>query len=304
MKQKKIVIEPDGFVALVDIMGDDKAIVDAARISYHGGDASGNKVSKSDRELIRYLMRNDHSTPLEMVEIKFHVRIPMDSWRQMIRHRTASVNEYSTRYSVAIDSAANTAPDRWRSQSGTNKQGSGEFLSEDMGRILSEEEGDLHRVSRRVYEDRLNRGVAREQARKDLPLSTYTEAIWKIDLRNLFNFLRLRMDKHAQYEIRQYANAIAKLVKELVPVAFQAFEDYILHSQTFSLWETAFLYDLLKGDWSNARRTFETEFSKSERRDLLGKLQTIIFHRPTREEVAEWERACAEKNKEQKSADC
>ena len=188
----------DGFVRVVDYMGGDSSIVQAARVSYR----EGTKKVSEDRGLIRYLMRHRHTTPFEMCEIKFHVKVPMDTWRQWIRHRTANVNEYSTRYSVAIDRTQKTAQDEWRFQSGSNKQGSGGFLPPEDGALLSLEEDQLQREARRVYRDRLDKKVAREQARKDLPLSTYTEAYWKIDLHNLLHFLSLRMDSHAQKEIR------------------------------------------------------------------------------------------------------
>ena len=195
----------DGFVRVVDYMGDDAAIVHAARVSY--AEAKGSRHS-NDRTLIRYLMRHRHTTPFEMCELKLHVRVPMDCWRQWIRHRTANVNETSTRYAPAIDSAQRTPRTRWRMQSRSNRQGSeDEFLEQPYGRMLSDGEARLHR--RRTgdeYAMRLDAGIAREQARNtDLPLSTYTEAFWKIDLHNLLHFLGLRMDAHAQQEIREYA---------------------------------------------------------------------------------------------------
>src|SRR5579864_5850819 len=171
----------DGFVRVLDYMGDDAAVVQAARISY----GAGTKQIHEDRGLIRYLMRHRHSTPYEMCDIKFHVRVPMDTWRQWIRHRTSSTNEYSTRYSVAIDATQQTPPDRWRAQSALNRQGSSGTLPIEIGEKLSAAERALQDEARRVYEERLAAGVAREQARKDLPLSTYTEAYWKINLHNL-----------------------------------------------------------------------------------------------------------------------
>jgi thymidylate synthase (FAD) len=197
-------------------------------------------------------MRHRHTTPFEMVEFKFIVRVPMDCWRQWIRHRTASVNEYSTRYSLAIDSCQTTAD--WRHQAKDNKQGSKDVLwdwpQEELSlndpldcdpaahrlpeTYLSESEKKLHQLAREVYEDRITLRVAREQARKDLPLSTYTEAYWKIDLHNLLHFLSLRLDSHAQQEIRQYAEAIYDLIKPIVPITCEAFEDYRLKAVTFS----------------------------------------------------------------------
>jgi thymidylate synthase (FAD) len=213
----------DGFVRVVDYMGSDESIVQAARVSY----GRGTKAVQEDRGLIRYLMRHRHSTPFEMCEIKFHVRVPMDCWRQWIRHRTANVNEYSTRYSIAIDASQATAPDQWRLQSTDSKQGSSGMVSTDTGSQLTQGETELQDHARRVYEERLSHGIAREQARKDLPLSTYTEAYWKIDLHNLFHFLSLRMDPHAQEEIRQYAETIGQeMVSRWVPMAWEAFLDY------------------------------------------------------------------------------
>jgi thymidylate synthase (FAD) len=223
LRWKKFPVLDDGFVCLVDVMGDDGSVVQAARVSY----GEGTKRVSDDRTLIRYLLRHRHTTPFEMAEIKLLVRVPMDCWRQWIRHRTASVNEYSTRYSIAIDSAQSTPPDQWRSQAETNRQGSGELLPADLGQKLSAEEQRLHDECRSVYQARLDRGVAREQARKDLPLATYTEAYWKVDLHNLLNFLVLRMDAHAQQEIRDYASTIGEqIVAPLFPIAWEAFCDY------------------------------------------------------------------------------
>ncbi|WP_417391109.1 FAD-dependent thymidylate synthase [Gimesia sp.] len=223
LRWKKIPVLNDGFVCLVDVMGDDSSIVQAARVSY----GEGTKRVSDDRTLIRYLMRHRHSTPFEMAELKFLVRVPMDCWRQWIRHRTANVNEYSTRYSVAIDSAQTTLPGEWRTQASSNRQGSDAPLTEDLGTKLTEEETAFQKHARDVYEARLEAGVAREQARKDLPLATYTEAYWKIDLHNLIHFLSLRMDSHAQWEIQEYSRAIGEaIVKPLFPVVWEAFEDY------------------------------------------------------------------------------
>ncbi len=225
LRWKKLPVLDDGFVCLVDVMGDDQAVVQAARVSY----GEGTKKVSDDRGLIRYLMRHRHSTPFEMAEIKFLVRVPMDTWRQWIRHRTANVNEYSTRYSLAIDAAQRTAPGDWRTQAATNRQGSGEALSHEVGAGLSLEEAELQDRAREVYEHRIAAGVAREQARKDLPLSTYTEAYWKVDLHNLLHFLALRMDDHAQWEIRQYAATIGReIVRPLFPLVWEAFVDYRL----------------------------------------------------------------------------
>ncbi|NUQ60989.1 MAG: FAD-dependent thymidylate synthase [Pirellulales bacterium] len=225
LRWKKFPVLDDGFVCLVDAMGDDEAIVQAARVSY----GEGTRRVSDDRTLIRYLLRHQHTTPFEMVEVKLLVRVPMDCWRQWIRHRMASTNEYSTRYSVAIDAAQTTPPDGWRLQAAGNRQGSEGVLDEQLGADLTAEEVEFQKQSRAMYQRRLALGVAREQARKDLPLSTYTEAYWKIDLHNLLHFLALRMDVHAQQEIRQYAQAIGqKIVQPLFPTVWEAFVDYRL----------------------------------------------------------------------------
>lgn len=227
LRWKKFPVLDDGFVCLVDVMGDDQSVVQAARVSY----GEGTRKVSDDRGLIRYLMRHRHSTPFEMAEIKLLVRVPMDCWRQWIRHRTANVNEYSTRYSLAIDATQTTKPDEWRTQAATNRQGSGEALSADLGAKLTESEVAFQSAARKLYEQRIAAGVAREQARKDLPLSTYTEAYWKVDLHNLLHFLALRMDAHAQYEIRSYATTIGeKIVQPLFPLVWEAFVDYRLQA--------------------------------------------------------------------------
>jgi thymidylate synthase (FAD) len=226
----------DGFVRVVDYMGTDAAIVQAARVSY----GAGTKAVNEDRGLIRYLLRHRHTTPFEMCELKLHVRVPMDCWRQWIRHRSANVNEYSTRYSIAIDKAQETATDEWRMQAKDNKQGSAGFLTDDLGETLTQRERELQDLARQVYQERLDAGVAREQARKDLPLSTYTEAYWKVDLHNLLHFLALRMDSHAQQEIRDYATVIGEqIVSRWVPLAWEAFLDYRFNGQSLSSIESA-----------------------------------------------------------------
>jgi len=241
----------EGLVRVVDYMGSDESIVQAARVSY----GKGTKRVSEDRGLIRYLMRHWHTTPFEMCEIKLHVRVPMDCWRQWIRHRTANVNEYSTRYSEAIDAVQKTEPGDWRIQSNLNRQGSEGKLDPADGAELSREEAELHRLCRETYESRLRKGVAREQARKDLTLSTYTEAYWKIDLHNLFHFLRLRMDDHAQLEIRSYANVIGnEVVSRWCPIAWEAFVDYRLRSLSLSRIEAEVIKALIAGRQIDAIR--------------------------------------------------
>lgn len=239
----------DGFVRVVDYMGNDASIVQAARVSY----GTGTKKVREDRGLIRYLMRHRHTTPFEMCDIKFHVRVPMDTWRQWVRHRTASVNEYSTRYSVAIDAAQETPVDGWRAQSASNRQGSEGTIDVAIGEGLTQRENQLLTLAREVYEERLDAGVAREQARKDLPLSTYTEAYWKTNLHNLMHFLGLRMDTHAQYEIREYARTIGEeIVAKWVPAAWEAFQDYETQGIAFTEAELRIIRALTAGDTAAA----------------------------------------------------
>jgi thymidylate synthase (FAD) len=215
-----------GHIRVIDYMGDMDAIVQAARVSY----GKGTKTVSEDEHLIRYLMRKRHTTPYEMCELKLHVRMPMDHWRQQIRHRTASVNEYSTRYSEAIDDKQEVLPGQWRLQATSNKQGSSGLLADKdpaAAQMLTDEECLLHEQAEKVYKQRLECGVAREQARKDLPLSTYTEAYWKIDLHNLLGYLSLRMDGDAQLEIRSYANVVGEQILAIwIPTVWKAFLDY------------------------------------------------------------------------------
>jgi thymidylate synthase (FAD) len=240
----KFKVLDDGFVRVVDYMGSDDAIVQAARVSY----GIGTKKVSEDRGLIRYLLRHRHSTPFEMCEIKFHVRVPMDCWRQWIRHRTANVNEYSTRYSVAIDASQRTPAGQWREQSEDSKQGSAGYLPLEKGEQLTARENELQDLSRTIYSERLNAGVAREQARKDLPLSTYTEAYWKVDLHNLLHFLALRMDTHAQQEIRDYASIMGReIVSRWVPHTWEAFMDYRMNAKSLSRQEFELLQDICAG---------------------------------------------------------
>jgi thymidylate synthase (FAD) len=232
---------PDmGYITVRNYMGTDQDIVDAARISY----GEGTKHVSNNKSLIRYLMRNDHTSPFEMCELVLEIFCPMDLWRQQVRHRTASINEYSTRYSEAIDKKQTTDSRKWRKQSTNNKQGSGEYLEENVGKILTLNEKCLHQTIDKVYKKRLELGVAREQARKDLPLSNYTKAIWKIDLHNLLHFLSLRMDSHAQLEIREYANIIGNIVSKWVPYSWDAFNKYNIRRNAIKL--TEFEVNILK----------------------------------------------------------
>jgi len=277
----------DGFVELVDCMGDDAAIVQAARVSY----GAGTKHVSQDRGLIRYLMRHRHTTPFEMCEIKLHVRVPMDCWRQWIRHRTANVNECSTRYSIAIDTAQTTAPDQWRLQSQDNRQGSEGSLSADEGEHFSRSETEILAATRQVYQERLDAGIAREQARKDLPLSTYTEAYWKIDLHNLLHFLELRMAENAQQEIRDYAKAIGfQIVSQWVPLVWEAFLDYRFGAMSLSQSEIELLALLNAGRRAEAieqmqakkwlKREADAWKPNREAREFAAKLERLSLTPP------------------------
>ena len=282
LKGKRIKVLDDGFVELVDWMGSDAAIVQAARVSY----GEGTKRISQDRGLIRYLMRHRHTTPFEMCEIKFHIRTTMDTWRQWIRHRTANVNEHSTRYSIAIDAAQATEPDQWRLQAQSNRQGSEGTLSAEQGAHFSEREAEIIAAAREAYQERLAAGVAREQARKDLPLSTYTEAYWKIDLHNLLHFLELRMDDLAQQEIREYARAIGhQIVSHWVPLTWEAFLDYRFGAMSLSAIEIDLLALLHAGKRAEAleqmqakgwlKREDDTWEPNREAREFAAKLHRL-----------------------------
>jgi thymidylate synthase (FAD) len=220
-------IDEHGFLALVDVMPRlipegrtaDYAIVQAARVSY----GEGTKTPSDDRTLIRYLMRHRHTTPFEMVEMKFHISLPMFIARQWIRHRTANVNEYSARYSVVPD--AFWKPDSARAQGISNKQ-AGEGSVSDSAQDMFLEALSKSESIYSDYEKIISSGICREQARAILPVSAYTQWYWKCDLHNIFNFLSLRMDSHAQQEIRDYAIAMFEIVKAIFPISCEAFEDY------------------------------------------------------------------------------
>src|SRR3954447_23636498 len=229
----EVKVHDHGLVALVDVMPRfapagktaDYAIVQAARVSY----GEGTKQINEDRGLIRYLMRHRHTTPLEMVEMKFHHVMPIFIARQWIRHRTANVNEYSARYSIVRDRFYKPSPENVRKQSATNRQGGSEQIdnatAEDFLKWLDDVETNYER-----YEQFLEKGVSRELARIALPVNVYTEWYWKIDLHNLFHFLSLRMDPHAQAEIQDYAWAMFELIRPIVPIAAEAFLDYNFES--------------------------------------------------------------------------
>ena len=265
-----------GFVRVIDYMGDDSAIVQSARVSY----GKGTKQISNDKGLIKYLMRHRHSTPFEMCEIKFHIKLPIFIARQWIRHRTANVNEYSARYSILDKEFYIPSMENVAAQSTINNQGRGEVLSSDeAAEVISILKKDAEQTYAN-YETLLNEnpngesiddnkpGVARELARMNLTLNTYTQWYWKIDLNNLLHFLALRADAHAQYEIRVYADIMMDVVKKWVPIAADAFEDYRIGGTEVSAKEISLLKKLLKGEHAS----FEDEgISKREWSELQKK---------------------------------
>ncbi|PIE09344.1 MAG: thymidylate synthase (FAD) [Rhodobacterales bacterium] len=255
-----------GFVRVVDYMGDDAAICQAARVSY----GKGTKAVSNDEGLIRYLMRHWHSTPFEMCEIKLHVKLPIFVARQWIRHRTANVNEYSARYSILDREFYIPEPDALAAQSEVNNQGRGAVLEgREAARVLEILKGDANRAYDH-YEQMIGtegqQGLARELARMNLPANVYTQWYWKVDLHNLLHFLRLRADAHAQYEIRVYADAIAAMVKDWVPAAYSAFEDYRMGGVNLSARGVETLKRMLTGETVTQE---QSGMSKGEWREFM-----------------------------------
>ena len=264
-----------GFVRMVDHMGGDLDILQAARVSYAGTELK----RTNDRGLLRYLMRNRHTTPFEMVELKFHVKAPIYVFRQWHRHRTASINEMSGRYSVLPDQWHVIPSYQWRLQSQTNKQGSsGSYIDMDNEGIkytMAVEK--LIKADYELYHEMVDAGVAKEIARNHLPLSTYSEMYWKTNLHNFLHFSGLRSDSHAQLEIRQYSDIMVELVKDVVPMAVEAWEDYVFNAVTFSLPEQRALEQLFKGagflDFGNNYANYG--LSKREVSELSAKIERI-----------------------------
>ena len=237
-----------GFVRVVDYMGDDAAICQAARVSY----GRGTKSVQNDEGLIRYLMRHWHSTPFEMCEVKLHVKLPVFVARQWIRHRTANVNEYSARYSILDREFYIPEPEALAAQSVINNQGRGEVLTgeeaEKVLRLLKHDSAQTYDHYEQMISQEGQMGLARELARMNLPANIYTQWYWKVDLHNLLHFLRLRADSHAQFEIRVYADEICKLVSDWVPFAYAAFEDYRLGGATLSSKALDCVKRMIKGE--------------------------------------------------------
>ncbi len=274
---EQIPVLDHGFIRVVDYMGDDAAIVQAARVSY----GKGTKKVSQDAGLIRYLMRHWHTTPFEMCELKLHVKLPMFIARQWIRHRTANVNEYSARYSVLDREFYIPNKAQLASQSTQNHQGRGNVLEgEEAERALKWLREDADRAYDH-YQEMLNedaagnvlddskKGLARELARMNLPINAYTQWYWKIDLHNLFHFLHLRADPHAQYEIRVYADAIFEVVKKWLPIAAQAFEDYRMGAAHLSAQGITTISRMLNGEEVNQA---DSGLSKREWDELMATL--------------------------------
>ena len=244
MKVKEQKIHEHGFVRLIDVMGDDSSIADGARVSY----GKGTRSVSDNRNLIRYLVRHKHTSPLEMVEVKFHLKLPIFVMRQLVRHRTASLNEYSGRYSIMSDDCYVPELDYIQPQSKTNNQGrSDDGLSDGWKTKYQQIINDIRSKCLIAYDFLIGSetiehgGLSRELARTVLPVSNYTECYWKMDLHNFFHFCRLRMDDHAQQEIQDYAKVMYEMVKPEVPIAAEAFEDYNLYSISLSKMELSVL---------------------------------------------------------------
>ncbi len=259
----------NGFIRLIDYMGNDAAIVQAARVSY----GKGTKSTSEDEKLLRYMMRHGHSSPFEMVELKFHAKMPIFVARQWIRYRTANINEYSMRYSEPIEEAYIPELEDVRLQSTTNKQGRSKNKLESMTQQEIRNKIEDHNTEAfKLYRTFNGQDIARELARTVLPVGTYTELYWKNDLRNTFHFLNQRLDEHAQPEIKVYAESIAKIVKKIAPIAYKSFEDYILNAVTFSAQERDSLEIILK---ENIDPNLAAKKYNLEGRELLEFLKKI-----------------------------
>jgi len=269
---KEFKVLDKGFVRLIDYMGSDSSIVQAARVSY----GEGTKKVTEDRGLIRYLMRHKHTTPFEMVEFKFHVKLPIFVARQWIRHRTANVNEYSGRYSIMKEEFYMPERSDIRYQSTVNKQGRSE---EEVPDSLKQEILDYLKSNQEEtygrYMKYVDQGLARELARISLPLSLYTEWYWKIDLWNLFHFLHLRMDPHAQKEIRDYGLVMSDIVKTVTPMAHEAFMDYVVNAVYFSAPELAAIREQLMAKTFDRDSLVSAGLSKREAEEMIVKLEKI-----------------------------
>ena len=269
-------IHNGGFIGLIDHMGSDQSIEQAARVSY----SKGTRQTQDTKNLLRYLMRHKHTSPFEMGQTQWHVKLPIFIARQWIRHRTGSCNEQSLRYSEANDDFYIPSPEYVKAQSKNNKQGRDGDLDPD---VVSKYIADIDFQSKQSYhryEQHLNDGIARELARMELPVNLYTEWYWRFDLHNLMHFLKLRMDPHAQQEIQDYAKAMYNLAKEKFPISMEAFHDYILHSVQFSKGELVLLKkvintDMLTTPTDDKQLLIETGMTRREVNEFITKLDTI-----------------------------
>jgi len=259
-----------GFIRLVDYFGDDSRIVEAARVSY----GKGTKTEREDADLIDYLLRNSHTSPFEMVEVLFHIKAPLVVSRQIVRHRTASLNEISGRYSVMKDEAYVPSRDRICKQSTNNKQGSGESFDDITAALAVKDFQEESEAAFCSYQEYINSGMARELARINLPLSTYTEWYWKIDLNNLMKFLSLRLDAHAQWETRQYAEKMYDIVKVICPLTMKSFKNHILDGVKLSGKEKDAIFEALsdRQGWSSEA----LNLSDKESTNLLDKFNKVV----------------------------
>jgi len=260
---KKVNVLQHGHVILQEVMGSDHTIVQAARTSY----GKGTKTVSEDQGLINYLMRHNHTSPFEMGEMKFHIRCPIVVWRQWIRHRTANVNEYSMRYSEAIDDVEIPQTDEWRLQDENNKQGSGGALDAASSAVCTAQMNHAANIAKAAYQSAIVAGVSREQARVILPVATYTEAVWKIDVHNLMHFLALRVKPNAQKEIREYASVIADMFAEYFPMSWSAWLNYRLEAIKLSRTE---IQCIALKDWEGHRIE-----NKRERQEFVAKVELL-----------------------------
>ncbi|MGP1437859.1 MAG: FAD-dependent thymidylate synthase [Treponema sp.] len=258
---KEIPILDRGFIRLVDYMGSDSRIVEAARVSYNS-----KKTIRDDEKLIDYLYRNGHTSPFEQVILLFHIKMPLFVARQWIRHRTARLNEVSGRYSVMKEEFYSPVPQDIKGQNTQNKQSSSESLPSEIANAIVQEITNEQKQSYTSYKSFIDRGVSREMARINLPLSLYTEVYWQMDLHNLFNFLVLRLSSHAQKEIREYAKAILSVCEKIAPIATKAFKEYTLYGKCFSKSEANSILSIIEGK----------KVSDDEIEALKAKLESVL----------------------------
>lgn len=259
----KVNVLQHGHVILQEVMGSDQTIVQAARTSY----GKGTKTTNEDQGLINYLMRHNHTSPFEMGEMKFHIRCPIYVWRQWIRHRTANVNEYSMRYSEAIDDVEIPQDEEWRMQDENNKQGSDGTLDAASSAVCTAQMNHAANIAKEVYKAAIAAGVSREQARIILPVATYTEAVWKIDVHNLMHFLVLRIKPNAQKEIREYATVIEGMFAKHFPMTYSAWLKYRLNAMKLSGIE---VLCIAMKDWEGHRIE-----NKRERQEFVAKVELL-----------------------------